>query len=482
MIRWLTGKKRKEEKEEIAQSRKLQQDSLEIAKDTAEQGKGHLDLAEKNTNLIEENVAVSKSLNQKSGQFIELIAKNDKDRIILLEREEILRKKEENLNKREDDIRIGEISIEARKSEVRQIESIAKRRESDVKRRDESLENERVNIKERERTARDIEKTSRNTVEKYEKRERQLDDKESNLIKMEEELSSKSRSLNEQEQRATQMSEEAARKRDELAGRESDFEEKRKDIERNLNEKIDEYDRKIAAIEEVKNTVNFVKFDGSEEGKSAKIVVQEAIRLARKSLEDEAGKFSELQDKYCQGTFRGFSIPIDEIDRDLDKLKSYRKQINEHAMACDIVGVEKIVEFIDTCLVNADTAKKSFEFPEAFYCICRGLVTCKNYELLLEIISNVGSPDEDDASEEDPDASEEEPDYYEILKIPKSASDEDILKAYRKMAQKFHPDRHLNNPDKKEEYERKMQEINQARDILLDKKKRDAYNKKHGQS
>lgn len=474
MLQWLTGKKRKEEKEEIAQSRKLQQDSLEIAKDTAEQGKGHLDLAEKNTNLIEENVAVSKSLNQKSGQFIGLIAKNDKDRIILLEREEILRKKEENLNKREDDIRIGEISIEARKSEVRQIESIAKRRESDVKRRDESLENERVDIKERERTARDIEKTSRKAVEKYEKRERQLDDKESNLIKMEEELSSKSRSLNEQEQRATQMSEEAARKRDELAGRESDFEEKRKDIERNLNEKIDEYDRKIAAIEEVKNTVDFVKFDGSEEGKSAKIVVQEAIRLARKSLEDEAGKFSELQDKYCQGTFRGFSIPIDEIDSELDNLKSYREQINEHAMDCDIVGVEKIVESINEYLVNADTAKKSFQFPEAFHHICYGLATCKNYQLLLEIIQQYGaeSPDEGDSSGE-------EPNYYEILGVPEDASDKDIKKAYKKMAQRFHPDKH---PGEEEKYKRKTQEINQAKEILLDKAKRDAYNKRREQS
>jgi molecular chaperone DnaJ len=49
-------------------------------------------------------------------------------------------------------------------------------------------------------------------------------------------------------------------------------------------------------------------------------------------------------------------------------------------------------------------------------------------------------------------------DYYEILGLSRDASDEDIKKAYRKMAMKFHPDR---NPDSKDA-EDKFKEAKEA--------------------
>lgn len=63
-------------------------------------------------------------------------------------------------------------------------------------------------------------------------------------------------------------------------------------------------------------------------------------------------------------------------------------------------------------------------------------------------------------------------DYYTILGVPKGASEEEIKKAYRKLAREFHPDLH---PDRKKEMEGKFKEINEAYQVLGDPKKRSEY-------
>ena len=63
-------------------------------------------------------------------------------------------------------------------------------------------------------------------------------------------------------------------------------------------------------------------------------------------------------------------------------------------------------------------------------------------------------------------------DYYEVLGVSKSATDEEIKKAYRKLAKKYHPDA---NPDNKEEAEKKFKEVNEAYETLSDKQKRQMY-------
>ena len=62
-------------------------------------------------------------------------------------------------------------------------------------------------------------------------------------------------------------------------------------------------------------------------------------------------------------------------------------------------------------------------------------------------------------------------DYYEVLGVGKNASDDEIKKAYRKLAIKYHPDK---NPGDKEA-EAKFKEINEAHDVLSDKQKRARY-------
>src|SRR5437588_6113275 len=65
------------------------------------------------------------------------------------------------------------------------------------------------------------------------------------------------------------------------------------------------------------------------------------------------------------------------------------------------------------------------------------------------------------------------PDYYKVLGVGKNASEDEIKKAYRKLARKYHPD--ANQGDKKAE--ERFKEISQAHDVLSDPEKRKAYDR-----
>ena len=65
-------------------------------------------------------------------------------------------------------------------------------------------------------------------------------------------------------------------------------------------------------------------------------------------------------------------------------------------------------------------------------------------------------------------------DYYEVLGISKSASADEIKKAYRRLAMKFHPDR---NSDDKDGAERKFKEAKEAYEVLKDSDKRATYDR-----
>ncbi|KAJ6959035.1 uncharacterized protein [Populus alba] len=63
-------------------------------------------------------------------------------------------------------------------------------------------------------------------------------------------------------------------------------------------------------------------------------------------------------------------------------------------------------------------------------------------------------------------------DYYKILQVDKTAKDDDLKKAYRKLAMKWHPDK---NPNNKKEAEAKFKKISEAYDVLSDPQKRAVY-------
>ena len=71
-------------------------------------------------------------------------------------------------------------------------------------------------------------------------------------------------------------------------------------------------------------------------------------------------------------------------------------------------------------------------------------------------------------------------DPYSILGVDRSATDEDVKKAYRKLSRQYHPDANINNP-KKDEAEAKFKEVQQAYQQIMDEREK-GYTSGYGSS
>src|ERR1700743_966173 len=64
-------------------------------------------------------------------------------------------------------------------------------------------------------------------------------------------------------------------------------------------------------------------------------------------------------------------------------------------------------------------------------------------------------------------------DYYQVLGVPKTATEKEIKDAYRKLARKLHPDLNPNDAEAR----KKFQQLNEANEVLSDAEKRKKYDK-----
>src|SRR2546421_8115238 len=64
-------------------------------------------------------------------------------------------------------------------------------------------------------------------------------------------------------------------------------------------------------------------------------------------------------------------------------------------------------------------------------------------------------------------------DYYEVLGVERTATSDEVKRAYRKLAVQFHPDKNPNDPDAEE----KFKELGEAYDVLMSPDKRSAYDR-----
>ncbi len=451
--------KKKQEKERLHQERQAALDAnIERSNQLQEQvhilQKSNMEIAWRNEKLNEE--------------LVKLVEENDRTKNILLERENKIRDANTEVEERKKEVRKEEIVIIARISEVRKSEQSAEEQQN-------KLHSEAKRIIEREQEAEKAKDESKTIKEKYQTLYDELEVDRGNIKTLEEEARRKNKDADEKTATANSIFEKSRVIDEEIKAKETKFEEHRESIEKSLRDKIEEYDRKIADLDSVKGIVDDIKFDDSEDGQQAKIVVKEAIRQAKKSLTDIKNRFDELDDKYASGTFKGFSTPLTEIDKDFEELKSQYIQIKEHIVANESLppSIYKWLDVIEDCIANADKSIKSWEFSEAYRHIIYGVSACKNYELLLNILMDwAGSGSDEDSVSEDDDFT----DWYIILEVDIEATIDDIKKQFRILIKKYHPDRAPQ--DKQEEYHKISAELNEAYDILCDEVRRKAFDEK----
>lgn len=448
--------------------------------------------------ILFQTIESEKSLQEKISIFNEQVAdfqkKIDENQRLQeqLQSEQIrLSAWEEDLKNRAEANRREEMSIHIRSESVKKDEQRVAKKDSDLESERQNIKDERILMKKRVEKSEKAEKEYIESKEKFEEKQKKADAKKH-------EYENKLRDLDFREDECKKVEHDIKKRLSELERKECTFfsdeksmwemfeaeklrwETDRAEIENNLNEKIKEYDRKLADMEAMTETMDNIIFDDSEDGRKAKIVVKETIRVAMKTLEDNLQKFKELDEKYAGGTFKGFSIPINEISAINEELKNEYEAVEEHAKNTGLdfsIWVKKI----EDCILEADKNFKSFFFAECYRSAVEGLSYCKGYADVIEILNEHAGASETSSETEFGEKNSEWEDYYEILFEDEYDSSEDytqfnekmLKKQYRKMAKKYHPDK--SDERNESEFTEKMNKLNEIWEVLSNSEKRSDY-------
>lgn len=440
--------------------------------------------------VLNQTIKKEQSLQEKIDEFNERVAdfqkkvdENQRLQHELQNKQNRLSSWEEKLKNKAEENRKLEMTLHIRSESVKKEEQRVAKKDSDLNSERQSIKDERASMKEKvskaEKAEKNFNKEKDDFTEKktaYENKLKDLKTREEKCKTQEDDISKRLKELNEKERG---FSSAEKKMHDDFNKEKERWETERAEIENTLNEKIKEYDRKMDDMEALKETLDDCSFDESEDGKKAKIVVKESIRVATKVLEDSLQKFKELDEKYSSGTFKGFSIPIDEISQVTEELKNQYAAVKEHAESTGLdfsIWIEKI----ENSILEADKNFKSFLFAECYRNALEGLSYCNGYADIINILNAyAGSSDSSDESSSE-EASEWE-DYYEVLYEEEYDSDFDysqidemgLKKQYRKMAKKYHPD--TAPEEMKEEYTAVTTHLNEIWEVLSDSEKRAEY-------
>ena len=475
---------------EREQSKRVKRTERNLTKSVAVnlQTVGLLNASIKSENTLQEKIS---DFNKSVADFQKKVNENQQLQQELQNEKSRLSTWEEELKNQAEEIRKEEMTLHIRSESVKKEEQRIGKKDSDLDSERQNIKDERASMKEQlskaEKAEKEYKEEKENYEEKknsYEKKIKNLDSREEKCRTQEEDISKRLFELNEKELNfsATEKS-----MREELTREKKHWETERAEIENNLNEKIKEYDRKMADIDALKDTLDNSAFDDSEDGKKAKIVVKESIRVATKVLEESLQKFKELEEKYSSGTFKGFSIPMDEISQVLEELKNQYTAIKEHA---ESTGLDFTIwlKKIENSILEADKNFKSFLFAECYRNALEGLSYCNGYADIINILNEyAGSADSGYESTTEEEGTEWE-DYYEFLYGDdydcdfdySQVSEKDLKKQYRKMAKQYHPD--TAPEDKKEEFTDKTTHLNEIWEILSDSEKKAEYDKKYAEN
>uniref|UniRef100_H2YFW2 J domain-containing protein n=1 Tax=Ciona savignyi TaxID=51511 RepID=H2YFW2_CIOSA len=205
---------------------------------------------------------------------------------------------------------------------------------------------------------------------------------------------------------------------------------------------------------------------------NARLTLKKCKLLASKKSEgNEAFKLCKYQDAY--------DIYSNALEIDPNNRKTNAKLFCNRALVGSKIG--KLKEAVDDC-------SKALELDDNYIKALHRRAKChtdlENYDEAVYDYQKIFQMDKTRENKRMLNEAEaalkrsKRKDYYKILGVSRDASDDQIKKAYRKQALKFHPDRHSSaTPEEKEATEHKFKEVGEAYAVLSDEKKRGRFDR-----